>query len=120
MLQVHPDDLVLAMPQVSWLLHCRTAELLQAVAITGAPTAFYPAGLSADRWAYDVHLDSARYLVVDDFTRAWIAENAGERGLVTRARATWPVVYRHGEYTIYQNPAWDHHDRSRVLSRPVC
>jgi 4-amino-4-deoxy-L-arabinose transferase-like glycosyltransferase len=109
--RVHPDDLILAMPQIAWLLHCRTAELLQAAAITGAGTAFYPAGIPATRWAYDVHLARARYLVVDDFTRAWIAENRTERLLVGEARAHWPAVYRHGEYTVYANPA-------RALSRP--
>jgi len=101
-----PNDLVLAMPQISWLLHCRTAELLQAVAITGAGTAFYPAGLPSDRWAYDARPRAARYLVVDDFTRAWIRENRAERAIVQSARARWPVVYQGGEYTVYANPLY--------------
>jgi len=101
-----PTDLVLAMPQVSWLLHCRTAELLQAVAITGAGTAFYPAGLPSDRWAYDARPRAARYLVVDDFTRAWIRENRAERAIVQSARARWRVVYQGGEYTVYANPLY--------------
>lgn len=101
-----PTDLVLAMPQISWLLRCRTAELLQAVAITGAGTAFYPAGLSSDRWAYDARPRAARYLVVDDFTRAWIRENRAERAIVQSARARWPVVYQGGEYTVYANPLY--------------
>jgi len=101
-----PTDLVLAMPQISWLLRCRTAELLQAVAITGAGTAFYPAGLSSDRWAYDARPRAARYLVVDDFTRAWIRENRAERAIVQSARARWPMVYQGGEYTVYANPLY--------------
>jgi len=101
-----PTDLVLAMPQISWLLHCRTAELLQAVAITGAGTAFYPAGLPSDRWAYDARPRAARYLVVDDFTHAWIRENRAERAIVQSARARWPVVYQGGEYTVYANPLY--------------
>jgi 4-amino-4-deoxy-L-arabinose transferase-like glycosyltransferase len=103
--RLHPDDVVLAMPQVSWLLHARTAELLQAVAITGQASAFYPAGIPHRRWVYDVHLAAARYLVVDAFTRIWITQNSPERALVRRAERTWRLVYAHGEYRVYENPA---------------
>jgi 4-amino-4-deoxy-L-arabinose transferase-like glycosyltransferase len=103
--RLHPDDVVLAMPQVSWLFHARTAELLQAVAITGRASAFYPAGIPRWRWVYDVHLAAARYLVVDTFTRIWIRQNSPERALVRRAEHTWRLVYAHGEYQVYENPA---------------
>src|SRR5438067_3033767 len=76
--RLHPDDVVLAMPQVSWLLHARTAELLQAVAITGRASAFYPAGIPRRRWVYDVHLAAARFPIVDAFTRSWIAWTSAE------------------------------------------
>jgi hypothetical protein len=103
--RLHPDDVVLAMPQVSWLFHARTAELLQAVAITGRASAFYPAGIPRRRWVYDVHLAAARYLVVDTFTRIWISQNSAERALVRRAEHTWRLVYAYGEYQVYENPA---------------
>jgi hypothetical protein len=102
--RLHADDVVLAMPQVSWLFHARTAELLQAVAITGQASAFYPAGIPRRRWVYDVHLAAARYLVVDAFTRIWITQNSPERALVRRAERTWRLVYAHGEYQVYENP----------------
>jgi hypothetical protein len=112
--RVRSSDLVLAMPQVSWLFHARTAELLQAVAITGRPSAFYPAGIPASRWVYDVHVLAARYLVLDRFTNAWIAQNAPERALVLEARHGWRLVYAAGEYRIYENP----HPTSAVIARP--
>jgi hypothetical protein len=100
-----PSDLVIVMPQTAWLLHCRTAELLQAVAISGHGTAFYPDGLGPERFAYDARLAASRFLVVDDFTRLWIRDHPLERSLVTTARDGWRVAYRHGEYTVYANPA---------------
>jgi hypothetical protein len=103
--RLHPDDVVLAMPQVSWLFQARTAELLQAVAITGRASAFYPGGIPRRRWVYDVHLAAARYLVVDTFTCIWISQNSAERALVRRAEHTWRLVYAHGEYQVYENPA---------------
>ncbi len=106
--RLRPNDVVIAMPQVSWTLHARTAELLQSVAYGGQPSAFYPAGIPARRWRYDVSLDAARFLVVDDFTRAWIAQNGAERALVAQARRHWPLVYAHGEYMVYENPKYAH------------
>jgi len=106
--RLRPTDLVIAMPQVSWALHARTAELLQAVAYEGQASAFYPAGIARRRWRYPAGLDAARFLVVDDFTHAWIAQNAPERALVARAVRGWLRVYAHGEYTIYENPAHAH------------
>ena len=103
--RLRPNDVVLAMPQISWLFHARTAELLQAVAITGLPSAFYPAGIPPARWVYDVHLAAARFLVVDGFTRLWISQNAPERALVQRAERVWRLVYARGEYRVYENPA---------------
>ncbi len=103
--RVQRDDVVLAMPQIAWLMHARTAELLQAVAITGQGSAFYPAGIAPRRWVYDVRLAAARFLIVDDFTRAWIAQSPAERALVQRARRSWTLVYARGEYQVYENPA---------------
>jgi 4-amino-4-deoxy-L-arabinose transferase-like glycosyltransferase len=103
-LRVHPDDLVLAMPDIAWLFHCHSADLLQAVAITGVGTSFYPSGLGSARFAYDTRLQAARFLVVDDFTRLWISQNPPERSLVTQAARSWAVVYRRGEYVVYANP----------------
>ncbi len=101
--RARPTDVILAMPGVSWLFRARTAELLQAVAITGRASAFYPAGIPERRWVYDVHVSAARYLVVDDFTRAWIAENADEGVLVRSVERSWRRVYARGEYRVYEN-----------------
>jgi hypothetical protein len=103
--RVRAHDYVIAMPDIAWLLHCRTAEILEAVAITGQGTAFYPAGLSATRFVWDTRLQAARYLIVDHFTVLWIASHPAERALVRQAEVGWRLVYRQGEYRIYANPA---------------
>lgn len=103
--RVTAGDIVIVMPETSWLFHCRTTELLQAVAISGHGTAFYPSGLDRARFLYDTELSAARFLVLDDFTRLWIKENAAERALVSTAKAHWQLVYKHGEYLVYANPA---------------
>jgi len=103
--RVRPGDLVIAMPGIAWLFHCRTTELLQAAAVSGHGTSFYPDGLSMARFVYDPRLEAARYLVVDRFTRLWATEHPQERALIARAKYYWPIVYRGGEYVVYAHPA---------------
>ncbi len=102
--RVAPSSLVIIMPEESWLIACRTTDLLQAVAISGHGTSFYPSALPRSHFAFDTSLSAATYLVIDDFTRRWIAENVRERALATFARTHWQTVYHEGEYTIYANP----------------
>lgn len=101
--RVQPTDLVLAMPQISWLFHARQSEILQAQAIEGQAVAFYPAGLARSRFVYDVHVRSARYLIVDDFTRQWIAALPQQKTLVVQIEQHWCVAYRLGEYVVYSH-----------------
>ncbi|HEV2238034.1 MAG TPA: glycosyltransferase family 39 protein [Ktedonobacterales bacterium] len=111
-----PGDLTLGSPQVVWLLDqpegagggtrpIYGADLLQAVAYQGHAAAFYPAGLPRGRWAYDVSLARARYVIVDDLIRRLAAPDQVP-GLIPLLGTVgaWPVVYHHGEYTIYQRP----------------
>jgi hypothetical protein len=114
--RARPGDLTLGSPQVVWMLDrpgdahgvsrpIYAADLLQVVAYQGQVAAFYPAGLPRRRWAYDVSLSRARYVIVDDLIRRLAAPDqvAGLVPLLATVRA-WPVVYHHGEYTIYQRP----------------
>jgi hypothetical protein len=98
-------DLVIAMPTIAWLFTARSAEILQAVAITGEGTAFYPAGIATRRFRYDTHLTAARFLVVDGYTRWAITQLPAERALIDWAMHAWRVAYRQGEYVIYANPS---------------
>jgi hypothetical protein len=98
-------DLVIAMPTIAWLFTARTTEILQAVAITGEETAFYPAGISPRRFRYDTHLRAARFLVVDGYTRWAITQLPAERRLIDWAMRSWRVAYRRGEYVVYMNPS---------------
>jgi hypothetical protein len=114
--RARPGDLTLGSPQVVWMLDqpddakgasrsVYAADLLQAVAYQGHAAAFYRAGLPRERWAYDVSLGGARYVIVDDLIRRLAAPDqvSGLAPLLATVRA-WPVVYHHGEYTIYERP----------------
>ncbi len=107
-----PGDLVLASPEVAWLFDgpgarggIEGADLLQTLAQNGQAAAFYPAGLPAARWAYDVSLGRARYVVLDNLLRA-LAAPTEEPALVPLVQQIegWPAAYRVGQYTVYARP----------------
>ncbi len=110
-------DLVLASPQIAWAfdqpvdmkgraLGIEGADITQTVAYGGQAAAFYPAGLPRDRWAYDVSLGRARYVVVDNLVRALAAPGQLPALAPILARVErWPAVFHSGQYVIYERPA---------------
>ncbi|HEX9037148.1 MAG TPA: glycosyltransferase family 39 protein [Ktedonobacterales bacterium] len=105
-------NLVLASPQIAWALDhpdgadsLKSADMTQAVAYSGQAAAFYPAGLPRDRWAFDVSLGRARYVIVDDLLRSLAQPDQlpALEPLLARAER-WPVVFRQGQYVIYEQP----------------
>jgi hypothetical protein len=109
-------DLVLASPQIAWAfdapvdasgraLGIEGADITQTIAFGGQAAAFYPAGLGRDRWAYDISLERARFVVVDDLIRSLAAPDQLPALIPIVAQAErWPVVYRQGQYVIYERP----------------
>jgi hypothetical protein len=111
-----PGDVALGSPQVIWMLDqpddrqrrprpLYAADILQALAAQGQAAAFYPAGLPPQRWAFDVSIGHARYVIVDNLVRQLAAPGEVE-GLASLLASveTWPAVYRRGEYTVYERP----------------
>lgn len=110
-----PGDLVLASSEVAWMFDAppgdpslRGADLLQTLAQAGHPASFYPTGLPRSRWAYDVSLGSARYVVVDDLLRA-LAKPGQVDALAPLLQQVehWPIAYTSGQYTVYARPGSD-------------
>ncbi|MEO7000853.1 MAG: glycosyltransferase family 39 protein [Ktedonobacterales bacterium] len=108
----HSGDLVLASPALAWMFDSpenapslRGADILQTLAQSGQAAAFYPAGLPADRWAYPVTLDVARYIIVDDLIRQLAApDQLPALMLLLHHAQRWPTVYTRGQYTVYERP----------------
>jgi len=111
----HRGDLVLASPTLAWMFDApeggsgagiQGADILQSIAQSGSQVAFYPAHLPADRWAYDVSPDRARYVVVDDLLRRLAAPGQAPELQPILARVErWPVAFTAGQYTVYERPA---------------
>ena len=114
--RVRPGDLVLASPQIAWAFdqpedaHGRAlgvsgADIVQTVAYGGTEAAFYPAGLPRSRWAYDIAPSHARYVIVDDLLRQLAApDQLPALTPILTQMERWPVVYRRGQYTVYERP----------------
>lgn len=114
--RAQPGDLVLASPQIAWAfdqpvdararpLGVSGADIVQSVAYSGQAAAFYPAGLPRSRWAYDIAPGRARYVIVDDMLRQLAApDQLPSLAPILAQVERWPVVYRRGQYTVYERP----------------
>lgn len=98
------DDLVIVSPYVSWLLTAHTTHLSEAVVAEGKETPFSPANVPASRFVYDARYNRAKYVVLDDFSRAWAKEMPEEGKIAREVTTSWPVAFHAGEYVVYQNP----------------
>jgi hypothetical protein len=102
--QVEPDDVVIASPALAWLLQANVADFQMSIASTGQATAHIPAGLPADRFAFDADYHHARFVVVDNLWRNWAVHNIAGIAEMMQTVAQWPLVFESGEIEVYQNP----------------
>ncbi|CAN5764316.1 hypothetical protein BH09VER1_BH09VER1_51020 [soil metagenome] len=100
-----PNDLVIVNHNLAWLLHCRTADLIQAALWQGWPTVYFEHGLKRERFRYPADFEEARYLVVGDVDERWTLKQLNISEITERlSQENWPVVWRGRYYTVYANP----------------
>lgn len=105
--QTSTEDLVIANSNLSWLLHAKSADFMQATLWRGVPTVFFPGGLNRDRFRYPVDIKAAKYLVIGDIDQVWTLgqENIAET-LQMAGIEKWPIVWQGRYYLIVENPAF--------------
>ncbi|HEX6819047.1 MAG TPA: glycosyltransferase family 39 protein [Ktedonobacterales bacterium] len=110
--RARPRDLVLASPALAWRFDhpddapaLQGADILQSAAFEGDAVAFYPKNLPPTRWAYEVSLAHARYVIVDDLVRQLAVPGQADALIpILKHVQQWPVVYTAGQYTVYERP----------------
>jgi hypothetical protein len=98
------DDVVLASPQIGWALDARVADFQQSVAYAGENTIHFPDNVPRSRFLYDISLDNADYVVIDDLWRGWAAGNIKRVKEMIETVQAWPSIYESGEFEVYRNP----------------
>lgn len=98
------DEVVLASPQIGWALRARVADFQQSVAYAGGDTIHFPDDVPRQRFLYDISLENADYVVLDDLWRGWAADNIEAVEEMIDTVEAWPLVYDAGEYEVHQNP----------------
>jgi len=98
------SDLVIASPTLAWMLQAKTADMQMPIAYRGQATPHLPANVPRERWAFDPSVVLARFVIVDNLWRNWAMPNVPGAADMLQEIATWPIVFRSGEITVYQNP----------------
>jgi 4-amino-4-deoxy-L-arabinose transferase-like glycosyltransferase len=102
---VTAEELVIASPALAWALDCRTADFQMALVIDGTETIHFPPGVLSARFAYDTHLVTARFVILDpvweNFGITSIPEVAEMAELI---RNEWVLVFEEGDIQVFENP----------------
>jgi hypothetical protein len=101
-----PGDLVVASPAFGWLLKADVAEFEQVAAAQGGVTVDFPSDVPADRFAYDINVQRAKYVVVDRVWDNWAVVYMPAVRKIRDEIATWPVALQRGEFRVYENPSY--------------
>jgi 4-amino-4-deoxy-L-arabinose transferase-like glycosyltransferase len=100
-----PGEVVLASPALAWLIDANAADFQMALARAGTATPHLPAGLPAERFAFDPRLDRARFVVVDNLWRNWGVYNVAGLPEMLAEVEGWRAVFTAGEVVVWErNP----------------
>ena len=102
--QVSPTDLVISSPTTAWLFQSRVADFQLVLASRGVRTLHYPPDIPPERFAFEVDPDNASFVVIDNLSRNWTAQNIPEVAALIAEIEQWPLVKVAGEIQVYQNP----------------
>jgi len=98
-------DFVLATSYLSWLLKCRSADLLVTALQEGRANDIYTLITDNKRFAYDCSYKGAKYFVTDSLTRKWIIYEDGVTEIIFKMEMEgWTKVFEKGEYRVFENP----------------
>ncbi len=97
-------DLVLASPAIAWALDGQAADFQQVLAYSGQAAIDYPADLPKSRFAYEVSLQRAAYVIVDPIWTEWGAVHLRAVDEMLEQLDSWPVVWQAGEVVVRANP----------------
>ena len=75
------------------------------LASTGRATPDLPAGIPADRFAFDPTYGRALFVVVDNLWVTWGVSNVPGAADLLATVETWPLAFEAGEIRVYANPA---------------
>jgi len=104
---VSPNDLVLAGPNLGWLLRCHVTDLLQATLWDGFTTFPFDKPISHKRFLLPADYTKARYVVIGDIDQRWTVIQPNVGRLVQKLIDNrWPVVWKGNYYVVLQNPAF--------------
>ncbi|MFZ0548526.1 MAG: phospholipid carrier-dependent glycosyltransferase [Candidatus Promineifilaceae bacterium] len=99
------DDLVIATPTLTWLLHMKSADFQMSVAAAGIDTPHLPADIPPERYAFNPDYHLAKMVVVDNWWYTWGQFNIPGLTQMLTDVTTWPLVFSSGDMKVYQNPA---------------
>lgn len=102
-----PENLVIANPNVIWLLHTQTARYRQSAAWMGLPAMSYERHINHKRFRYDASLERAKFVVIGYEDLHWDPSLRNLKFLFEQMqKERWITVWKSTYYTIFENPKY--------------
>ncbi len=99
------SDLVICHQNIGWLLHARTADLMQVTAYSGLPTFTFEKPVQQTRFLYPAKIEEAKYVIIADIDQRWTLGQPNTIKVVQNMETQrWPIVWRAQHYVILSNP----------------
>ena len=112
-----PEDLVIATPNLPWLIQAQCTGVHQFASRLPGSTIWYPKDIPDSRYLYELDIERTRFLVVDNLTLMfYITVRNCDEVLYRIHKERWPLVEQFGEFLIYSNPR---HVSSQASTRPI-
>lgn len=112
-----PTDIVIANPNLAWLLNSRTANMLQLTAWNGKDTFMYEYGMPKDRFIFPLDRSSIRYLVLGDIDQIWGIHQPNVLSILEEYDVEgWRLVWKSPTYLILENPSFSRHQTNRTTA----
>ncbi len=102
------SDLVIAHHNIAWLLHCRTADYLQATTWFSFPTWPFEKPLPKEEFFYAPDPAAAKFAVVADIDRRWTFSQPNVMKMIEQQGiVNWEPCWQGKYYLVLKNPAFE-------------
>ncbi len=101
-----PDDFVIAPGVISWMLPSHATDPRTVVIYDYGGKTLGMGDFDQERFTVDSSLSNARYAVVDNTWRIWMANMAPEIAIMLNEVKKWPLVMEQGSLELFCNPTY--------------
>lgn len=97
------DTYIITSPTLAWMFDAQVTDF-QIASLTATNSVHFPADLYPERFAFEIHYQTADYAVVDNLWRDWGAVHMPVVADMLATIQTWELIFETNMIQVYKNP----------------